>query len=339
MIRQVRSRAGRDSKTGTKAIDEAFARQVVPRREAGVHKWEVGGVLVIGGAPSYIGAPALCALGAMRSGAGIVTLAVSRSVVPAIATLAPEATFIPMPEGEALPTADRAAKLIAEQVDRYRAVVIGPGLSEDQFAARLMSRTFGIGQSGGPAGFGFRANENGDSGPAGPQGILGSDRRVVVDADALNWLSQQSEWWSNLPPRTLVLTPHAGEMARLLDTSSQEILEDPTSAVQQAAERWNQFVVLKYGPVAASDGESVLTIDDAPTSLATAGSGDVFAGMIGAFLAQGLEPLDAIGLAMYVGTRAARSLERRTGSLGLIASDLPAAFAGALAELEQNRDA
>jgi NAD(P)H-hydrate repair Nnr-like enzyme with NAD(P)H-hydrate dehydratase domain len=94
---------------------------------------------------------------------------------------------------------------------------------------------------------------------------------------------------------------------------------------------------LKYGYSVVTDGTAVLVADDAPTSLATAGTGDVLAGTIGAFLTQGLAPLQAAGLALYAGARAARRVEQRVGTLGLVASDLPIAIAETLCWLESQR--
>jgi NAD(P)H-hydrate epimerase len=131
-------------------------------------------------------------------------------------------------------------------------------------------------------------------------------------------------------------------MARLLDRDAAEIIAAPIDVAKEAATRWGQVVVLKYGYTVATDGTTALIADDAPVSLATAGTGDVFAGTIGAFLAQGLAPLDAAGLALFVGPRAARLVERRTGRLGLVAGDLPFALAEVLAYLEtqtENGDA
>jgi NAD(P)H-hydrate repair Nnr-like enzyme with NAD(P)H-hydrate dehydratase domain len=123
-------------------------------------------------------------------------------------------------------------------------------------------------------------------------------------------------------------------MSRLLDVPAEEITADPLGTVRTAASRWRQTVVLKYGYTAASDSERSVVAADAPLSLATAGSGDVLAGTIGACLAQGVPPLDAATLAIHVGGRAARRIERRTGTLGLVASDLPLAIAEELAVLE-----
>lgn len=114
-----------------------------------------------------------------------------------------------------------------------------------------------------------------------------------------------------------------------------EITSDPLSLTRAFAAEWGQTVVLKHGYTVASDGTKAVIAVDAPVSLATAGTGDVLAGTIGAFLAQGLSPLDAAALAIYTGCAAARSVEERTGILGLVASDLPLAIASELAKLER----
>jgi NAD(P)H-hydrate epimerase len=98
-------------------------------------------------------------------------------------------------------------------------------------------------------------------------------------------------------------------------------------------------VVLKAGPTVISDGKQLLVAPGAPASLATAGSGDILAGSIGAFLAQGLSPIDAAAIASWAGVRAAERLAGRFGTLGLIATDLPAAIAEALAQLEAEQGA
>jgi len=318
-------------------VDEAFALSALPTREVGAHKWGVGGLVIIGGGPGFIGAPALCAMAAGRAGAGIITVAVPRSAMTALATLVPEAVFVPMPEGDAQEVARRAVELIAPKLERSRAMVVGPGLGDDEYAQAFLAMLFGLRPPKTRAHLGFtpppKTTDSGDI------RIVGGDKPAVVDADALNWLAKQPEWWKSVPPGTLVMTPHVGEMSRLLDRSSEEILADPVGVAREAAKRWQQVVVLKCGHTVATDGREALVTDDAPPSLATAGSGDVLAGMIGAFLAQGLAPLQAAGLALFVGSRAARRVEQQYGTLGLVASDLPVAIAETLCWLEGRKGA
>ncbi|MEA2523451.1 MAG: ADP-dependent NAD(P)H-hydrate dehydratase / NAD(P)H-hydrate epimerase [Thermomicrobiales bacterium] len=317
-------------------VDEAYALSVLPRRSFGAHKWGIGGLVIIAGAPGYVGAAALCAMAAGRAGAGIMNLAVPRSAISTISTLVPEAAYIPMPEGDAESIARRAVESISEKLEKSKAVVVGPGLGEDDYAAELLSALFGL-KSARRSSLGFGVKSNNGNEATSKQPLIGGGRPTVVDADALNWLAKQGEWWSNVAPGTLVLTPHVGEMARLLDCDASEVIAEPIKVAKEAASRWRQVVVLKYGHSVATDGSVALVADDAPVSLATGGSGDVFAGTIGAFLAQGLAPIDAAGLALFVGPRAARVVERRTGTLGLVASDLPLAIAGVLGELEHQQ--
>jgi NAD(P)H-hydrate epimerase len=317
-------------------VDEAFALRALPRRGYGAHKWGVGGLVVVAGAPGYIGAATLCAMAAGRAGVGIMNLAVPRSAIAPISTLVPEAAYIPMPEGDAESVARRAADLIEQKLAKSAAVVVGPGLGEDEYASALLAVLFGRRRARRSSSLGFGVKSSNGSEDSGVP-LIGGERPAVVDADALNWLAKQGEWWRSAAPGSLILTPHAGEMSRLLDCDVSDVTADPVKIAREAASRWSQIVVLKYGHSVATDGEYALVADDAPRSLATAGSGDVFAGTVGAFLAQGLAPIDAAGLALYVGPRAARAVERRTGTLGLVAGDLPLAIAEVLAELETKR--
>lgn len=319
-------------------VDESFARSALPRRTYGAHKWGVGGLVIIAGAPGYVGAAALCAMAAGRAGAGIINLAVPRSAIAPISTLVPEAAYIPMPEGDASSVARRAAVSIEEKMAKSTALVVGPGLGDDDYAAALLAALFGLRSARRAGGLGFNVRTPDQTVPVDSSRLIGGDKPAVVDADALNWLAKQGEWWTSVTPGSLVLTPHIGEMARLLACDVAEITADPIASARSAAKKWNQIVVLKYGHSVATDGGGAIVAADAPLSLATAGSGDVFAGTIGAFLAQGLAPIDAAGLALYVGPRAARLVEQRTGTLGLVAGDIPLATAAVLGQLEQERD-
>jgi NAD(P)H-hydrate epimerase len=225
-------------------------------------------------------------------------------------------------------------------LSKSKSGVVGPGLGEDAYADALMRTLFGFRGTRRSGGVGFRqigASEptvDVDRGNA----LIGLDKPSVIDADGLNWLAKQPEWWAGSQPFSLVLTPHIGEMTRLTGKSAEEILENPASVAAEAARSWRQVVVLKHGFTIATDGETSYAVPEVALSLATAGAGDVLAGAIGAFLAQGLAPLDAAGLAIYLGTRAAKRTEERYGVLGLTAGDLPVAIAEEIAVLERKRD-
>jgi NAD(P)H-hydrate epimerase len=213
-------------------------------------------------------------------------------------------------------------------------------LGEDEYADALLNVLFGRRAARRPTGVGFRHRTDVDVATSDDEhgALVGADVPAVIDADALNWLAKQPSWSTFVKHGSLVLTPHVGEMSRLTGKEADAILADPVTAAREAAAEWSQVVVLKHGRTVATDGVTALDAGEVPASLATAGSGDVLAGVIGAFLAQGVAPLDAAGLALYLGTRAARRAERTYGMLGLVASDLAPALAEEIGVLEQKRD-
>jgi NAD(P)H-hydrate epimerase len=215
-------------------------------------------------------------------------------------------------------------------------MVIGPGLGDDEATRNLLSALFGSPRNRGGIGFGVPSRLGEPSVDLGT--VISSDRPVVVDADALNWLATREGWWEHLPPEHFVLTPHAGEMARLVNQGSAEVLENAVVAAREAASRWHQTVVLKGDPTLVASPDGSIMSAATPASLATAGSGDVLSGSIAAFLAQGLSAREAAALAVFAGSRAAERLEKRFGTLGVVAGDLPAAIAEELCALERIGD-
>jgi ADP-dependent NAD(P)H-hydrate dehydratase / NAD(P)H-hydrate epimerase len=318
-------------------LDESVARSYVPRREADVHKWSIGGVVVIAGSPVYPGTTILACRAAGRAGAGIVRLATSRGVVSTVAGGIPEVGFIPLGETESSSGARHAVESIREGSDRAAAMVVGPGLGVDEASDGLLSALFGFGSKADTArnrmGFGIDAAPAKLSETANTSIFTEGEINVVIDADALTWLSKQPEWWTRVPVQRIVLTPHPGEMSRLLDIPIEEVKADPVRIATEAAAKWQQVVFLKGEKAVVSDGETTYVADISTPSLATAGSGDVLAGTIGGLLAQIRSPLEAALLGAWVGPRAALRLEERFGVLGLIATDLPDAIAHELALL------
>ena len=324
-------------------IDADLASAVLPRREPGAHKWGVGAVLVIAGSPTYTGAAWLTSRAAGRAGAGIVVLASGRSVIGTVAPAIPEVVHVTLPESDTQSGAKRVLERIEEQLDRVKAVVIGPGLGDDEASEALLSTLFGFG------GKSLKIRDNIGFGRAiPPSARQGSDKEkttsspifsrqdmpVLIDADGLNWLSRQGKWHEYLPAGRAVLTPHPAEMGRLLGIDADEVLKDPVKCAMDAATTWKQTVVLKSGYTVATDGKQALIAEEAPVALATAGSGDVLAGSIGALLAQGLAPLDAAAVAIQAGIGAANLASGTFGDLGVLATDLPDAMARAMKELQ-----
>jgi ADP-dependent NAD(P)H-hydrate dehydratase / NAD(P)H-hydrate epimerase len=270
----------------------ATARALLPPRPRDGHKGTFGWVLIAAGSAHYWGAPLLCGLGAYRAGAGLVALAVPGAVRPVAAARLPEATYPPLPASNDLDEA--SAHYLLETMDRYNAMLLGPGIGETArpFLESLLAQV--------------------DRLPP-----------LVVDADGLNILATLENWPERLPANT-ILTPHPGEMARLVGLSMAAMKEEErVGLARRQAEAWGHVVLLKgaYTVIAAPDGRATLLPFATPV-LSTAGSGDVLAGVIVALLGQGLAPYDAAVLGGYL-HGAAGQLSEETGlKSGVLAGDI-----------------
>jgi NAD(P)H-hydrate epimerase len=291
--------------------DDALLR--LPRRTKDAHKGDAGSLLIVGGSRNYLGAPVLSAHAALRAGAGLVTLAVPQGLVPICAPQVPEATYVPLPEVEWGVSGPDAATALADALGRYTALQIGNGLGRHAPTDEALARFFGLGDAARPK----------------------LEMPILFDADGINWLSTVPGWWERLRDLSLVLTPHHGEMARLLGVERREVSAEPWRHAREAARRWGQTVVLKGGHsvVATPDGDLWVSPDANP-ALASAGTGDTLAGIIAGFLAQGLTTTEAAILGLWVGARSAALASATTGTLPMIASDLPQWVAQAIRELE-----
>lgn len=317
--------------SGPRMIDGEYVRSNLPRRGAFAHKSSVGAVLIVGGAPNYYGAPRLAAESALRVGAGLVALAVPRSLVATIAGQLPEAVYQPLNEADARRAAEDIRKTLGE--GRYRAAVIGPGLGRDDAASDLLAELFGRARRRrSPVGFGIPDALSDASGPNGAP-LSGVDA-AVLDADALNWLAEQDNWPHLLEGMTAVLTPHVGELARLRATEPEAIVRDPFGMAAACAREWRQTIVLKcgYSCVATPTGETFVS-PRAPRELATAGTGDVLAGLVGGLLAQGMAADVAAASALYIGCQAGALAAGRYGTLSVTARDVIQAVPDAISGL------
>ncbi|NLG29409.1 MAG: NAD(P)H-hydrate dehydratase [Chloroflexi bacterium] len=298
------------------ALQVATAEEVaalLPPRPADAHKGSFGKALIVGGCTHYTGAPGLAARGAYRAGAGLVTLAVADRIFPIVASTVPEATYLVLPDdmGALLPEAWR---VLAGRVAGYRALLVGPGLGTEPPTAEFLHLLLGHTDSQRrPVGFA--------ASPAAPE-----QRTVlpptVLDADALNLLAGRAEWWRALP-EGCVLTPHPGEMARLLGCDIDAVQSRRIEAAREAAQAWGCTVVLKgaYTVVAEPTGRATL-IPFANPAMATAGTGDVLAGAIVGLMAQGLAGYPAAVCGAYLHALAGELWRERYGVSGMLASDL-----------------
>ena len=282
-------------------ITPAAVWQALAPRPRDSHKGTFGRVLIAAGSARYRGAAALCCEGALRAGAGIVTLA---SVEPVLAlTLArtPECTLLPCTPDEAAGISAQNLPALLETLAACTALVLGPGLGS---AAEAIGA-----------------------------GLLEAARcPVVLDADGLNAAASGA-----FPLKTgggpLILTPHPGEMARLCGLTPAQVNADRPALAARMAREWGCILVLKGHAtlVAAPDGALWVNTTGNP-GLARGGSGDVLAGMIGGLCAAGLSALEAAKCGVWLHGAAADRAAAHRGQWGMLPSDLPAALGELFAE-------
>ena len=287
---------------GSAGLITPHALELIPPRTRDGSKFTSGVVVIAGGSHGLTGAPTMAARAAARTGAGYVQVAVPTSLQPTFELRLLEEMTVGLAEDRGAHV-EAGAERVAQIAERAGCVVVGPG----------------IGRSAGAFAF--------------AQAVTRSvDAPVLIDADGLNAHAGRLESLSTRVGPT-VLTPHAGELARLLDTDSESVNAHRLESVREAARRSGAIVVLKGddtlvappgGPVAVSPG--------ATPALATAGTGDVLAGVIGALLAKGIDPFEAAAAGVLAHARAGMVAAQRVGADHTIAGDvieaLPAAMAG-----------
>jgi NAD(P)H-hydrate epimerase len=272
-------------------LEEPEARALLPRREPAAHKGDAGRVLVLAGSPGKSGAAHLALLGALRGGAGLVTLAARAEVLPLALAGRPEAMSLALPGTGPLGPGD--LQPLTEAARAADALVAGPGLHRGPETGRLLRDL-----------------------------LSALPRPAVLDADALNALDTEPDWLGRLPG-PVILTPHPGELARLCGLTAEAVQSDRIGLAQARAAAWGVVLVLKGARtvVAAPSGPAAV-IPTGNAGMATGGTGDVLAGLCGALLAGGLPPFDAARVAAWVHGAAGDLVASRLGERGLLASDL-----------------
>ncbi len=282
-------------------------RDLVPARAAESHKGDFGRVLVVAGSFGRAGAAHLAAIGALRSGAGLVTIATPRSCLPMVAAMAPEYMTEPLDETPAgtvdFPALERVLEITAD------IIAVGPGL----------------GQSPGTAAF--------------VQGLVErAGVPLVLDADALNAFAGDPDRLTGRDGVDVVITPHPGEMARLLNISVEALQRDRLQHAMAFAESHRVHVVLKGHRtiVAGPDGRAFINLTG-NSGMATGGTGDLLTGMIAAWFAQLLDAEAACKLAVYLHGSAGDLAEADEGDVALIAGDIAGRLGDAVLELTARR--
>jgi hydroxyethylthiazole kinase-like uncharacterized protein yjeF len=274
-----------------------LVRSVLPERPLQANKGSFGRVLVVAGSMNYIGAAYLACSGAIRVGAGLVTLAITPTLQAILAAKLTEVTYLILPEVRPGVVAPEAGRLISQQLEGYNVLLLGCGLGQGPAAVKLVRSI-----------------------------LLAKERRelpaLVLDADALNTLANTPKWWQPLTTEA-ILTPHPGEMARLTGMAIAEIQADRLGVAKKWAAEWKKTVVLKgaYTVVASADSRTVISPFANP-GLASAGSGDVLTGAIAGLAAQGLPLFEAAAAGVYLHGQAGERVKEKLGDAGMIASDL-----------------
>lgn len=267
------------------------------QRNPDSHKGDFGNIFILAGSPRYSGAAALTSAAAIRCGAGAVTLGIPKNLNSAIIRIKPkEVITLALPETKEGTLGLNAYSKIKEFSKKIDVLAVGPGLTQNKSTQSLVRRI-----------------------------IAKISKPLVIDADGLNALVGHL----NLLHRTLypvpstILTPHPGEMSRLLGVSVKKVQANRKEVTKKFAKDYQQTVVLKGNNTVVADYRGNLYINETGNpGMATAGSGDVLVGMIAAFLGQGLDDFSAAKYAVYLHGLAGDLAAKEKTQVGMIASDI-----------------
>lgn len=289
-------------------IDWDWARKIFKPRKGYTHKGQFGHLLILAGSRGKSGAGLLSALGALRGGVGLVTLASTKTLQKIYSSLLPEVLTAGLEENELGEITYDNLEHLLELARKKNVLVLGPGLGLGEEVKRLVWDL-----------------------------LEKLDIPVVIDADALTIISETPERLKNYG-YTKILTPHPGEAERILKISKREILRNPLEAAKRLSELTGSFVFLKgpHGVIYSPDGRCGLSSIDEP-GLSQGGTGDVLTGLIGALLCQRYDPFEATALGVFLHGVAGWKLAREKGPFGYIASEVANKIPEVLKELKNDR--
>ncbi|MGJ3240505.1 MAG: bifunctional ADP-dependent NAD(P)H-hydrate dehydratase/NAD(P)H-hydrate epimerase [Anaerolineae bacterium] len=306
----------------TLVIDANLVRDLLPDRTSNSHKGTYGQALIVGGSINYIGAPALSAEAAYRVGAGLVSVAAPANVITAVAGTLREVTWLMLPHDMGVIATDANA-IILKNLERVQAMLIGPGMGTEKTTRNFLNALLNASRDGQHSGkkrsigFGKVIDNTKDNTsktiPLPP---------LVIDADGLNLLTEIPDWHTLLPDDTII-TPHPGEMARLCNLETGDVQANRWQLAREKAQEWGVVVVLKGAyTVIAHSTSKLAVLPFAIDALATAGTGDILAGLIVGLRAQGLSAWDAACVGTFIHAKSGQALGKRTSSRSIIAGDL-----------------
>ena len=308
-------------------MDAITAAVYLPKRPADSHKGTFGACMIAAGSVNYSGAALLAARAAYRVGAGLVRVAVPGAIYDTLAGQLAEATWLILPHTQGAINGE-AAKVVQANLERVGALLLGPGWGQAVETRKFLENLL-AGQNGRnkDAPIGFKTTE------AEKKIKNAKMPALVIDADGLKLLAQIENWHEKM--EGAVLTPHPGEMAVMSGLSVAQIQKDREAIAREYARRWGQVLVLKGAlTVIANPSGEVSLIPVATSALATAGTGDVLAGMIAGLIAQGLTPYAAAKTAAWLHARAGVKAAQESGSeTSVTAGDVIEQIAGVLNQI------
>lgn len=280
-------------------FDEAKIKSLLPKRPKNSHKGTFGHVLNIAGSGLYSGAAYFSSLAPLKIGAGKSTLTSVNFVLKAVSALAPEIILFPVGNSHDDFISAHAKNKIVEKLENYQAITIGCGLGKNKKTAEFFDNFI----------IELRKKER----PQNP---------ILIDADGLNLLAESKKIKADLPANT-ILTPHPAEMSRLMNVSVENVLENQEFWAIKCSEKFKCTVVLKtHRTVIANAKGHIHTNENGNSALAKGGSGDVLTGIIGGFLAQGLNPFEACVLGTYILGKTAEQASAELSEYSVLATDL-----------------
>lgn len=272
-------------------LDTEYVKGLIPKRKATSHKGNFGRLINICGSINYTGAAALSTLAALRSGVGICTVATPKSVASIIGSSIYEATYLPLEENSSGQI--KYSSYIIDNLKDASAILIGCGLGVSEDIKKLVSEV-----------------------------ILNAKCPVIIDADGINAILDRIDILKNTEA-SIIITPHPGELAKLLNTSTKQVLKERVTLAAEFSEKYNVTVVSKgSGTVIATPNGKLYFSSVGNPGLSRGGSGDVLAGIIASFSAQGLSPENSACAGVYLHGLAADIVADKMSMQGMLPSDI-----------------
>lgn len=283
-----------DKRLKTKLVEAKDVRAVLPSRPSTAHKYSVGKIFVLAGSKGFTGAAALCASAALRAGAGAVILGTPESVYAVLARKLNETIVLPLPATPDGTLSLQGEEKIVDKLSWADVVVIGPGLSQQEETQKLIQSL-----------------------------IRNAKGNLVLDADGLNAIAMLGTRTLKKSNASVILTPHTGELSRLIGSSSADIERTRIESARKASKSLRATVVLKGAPTAtAAEGGEVYLNSTGNPGMATVGSGDVLSGIIASFWAQRMQKEAAAYSAVYTHGFAGDLAAKALGERSIVAQDL-----------------